>query len=103
MQDDIVLVSASEVAPKLGLKITSEEADTLTLGIDAANNNVNADKRKTLRIGVGRKTASGKSVILRFPTSPQQSSKGIMIPLRSVAEYFGAGVKWEPLSKVIWL
>ena len=103
ISDDIVLVSASELAPKLGLKITSDGTDNLTFSIDAEKRNVDTDKHKTLRMTVGRKTAAGNGTIMRLPVPPQQDGKGIMIPLRSVGEYFGCQVKWEPLSKVIWL
>lgn len=103
ISDGIMLVSASELAPKLGLKITSDGTKILTLSIDADKRNVDTDKNKKLKMTVGNNTATGNNTTLQFPVPPQQGSKGIMVPLRSVVEYFGGEVKWDPSSRIIWL
>lgn len=103
VSDGILLVPASELASRLGLRLVSDGADVFTLSIDPEKRDVDTDKKKMLRMTVGRKTAAGNRTILRLPTPPQKGSDGVLVPLRAVGEYWGCEVKWEPLSKVVYL
>lgn len=97
MVDGVALVSASELAPKMGLRVESDKLGGLTIS------STDADNRKVLKMTVDSNIAVGSDKTLQLPVSPRQHSKGILIPLRDVAGYFGAEVKWDAAPKVAWV
>lgn len=55
---------------------------------------------KTLVLEVGSKIASAGTVNIQLPVAPIRSGNGILVPLRAVAEHFGAPVKWNPATRI---
>lgn len=97
----VLLLSASKLAQALGVKVT-QHGDRLVMASVGAEG-------KSIVLTAGSKDASAatssgdRSKHIPLPMAPMRCGRDIFLPLRAVAEYFGARVKWDPLPKVAWV
>jgi len=96
MQDGSPLVSASDIAPKLGLTVSSASPESIVF-------TSRGKKPKSLKVTIGSKTASGSGKTVRLSVAPKKVDDTVFVPLRAVSEFFGGKVKWDAASKVAWV
>jgi len=96
MQDGSPLVSASDIAPKLGLTVSPASPESIVF-------TSKGKKPKSLKVTIGSKTASGSGKTVRLSVAPRKVDDTVFVPLRAVSEFFGGKVKWDAASKVAWI
>lgn len=94
IRDNITLVPVRGVLESLGVTVTwSASAKTITM--------TEGEKTGVLAIGSDLFQAGSRSVQLSAPA--QNINGSAMIPLRAVAEYFGADVAWDAENRTVAL
>ncbi len=97
LDGDVLTAPASEIGRLLKLNVHKDNArGSVTLSARGAG-----AKSVVLLPGARNAVANGKT--LGLPTVPKKQGDDLVIPVRAVAEYFGATVKWDPVARIAWL
>jgi hypothetical protein len=91
----VTLAPAKELAGLLNVA-SKQDGDKLVLFTTGAN-------PKTLVLYRDAKHALAGNRRISLPAATVVRDKELFVPLRAVAEYFGAKVKWDPLPRVAWV
>lgn len=97
LDGDVLTAPAGEIGRLLKLDVHNDKArGSVTLSARGAG-----AKSVVLLPGARNAVANGKALVL--PAVPKKQGDDLVIPVRAVAEYFGASVKWDPVARIAWL
>jgi len=92
-QRDRLLVSAPELAQRLGVVAKAGSPGQVELASDAHR----------LLLSAGSRHAVLDGATITLPVAPTMVKDKLLVPLRFVAEAFGHRVDWEPLPRIAWV
>jgi tetratricopeptide (TPR) repeat protein len=93
--DGVLLTPVGEVASLLHLRLEREPGSRQVTLVGIGEN------AKTLVVVEGSRRAAAGDTPLSLPAAPVVRGEDVLIPLRAVAEYFGAKVRWDPLTRIV--
>ena len=97
LDGDVLTAPAGEIGRLLKLDVRKDKArGSVTLSTRGAGG-----KSVVLLPGARNAAANGKA--LGLPIAAKKQGDDLVIPVRAVAEYFGATVEWDPIARIAWL
>ncbi|MHB0914031.1 MAG: copper amine oxidase N-terminal domain-containing protein [Armatimonadota bacterium] len=90
--DGVTLTSAKELGELLGLEVKQEDGGITLISTT-----------RTLAMEVGSSTALADGKSLSLPVAVTSCDKDVLVPLRVVADYFGAKTKWDASARIAWV
>ena len=92
VRNGVTLVDVTELAELLNLEPKDENKTMLLRSREG--------ERRSLVLTVGVASATSGRLDVPLAAAPVRDGEGILAPLRQIAEFFGAKVKWEAIPRI---